>query len=60
MNEWAKILIPIVITAMGILVANMLMDIKSIKVTQIKSEMWIYRVEQNELKIKHLEEKIEE
>jgi len=60
MNEWAKILIPIVITAMGILVANMLMDIKNIKVTQIKSEMWIYRVEQNELKIKHLEEKIEE
>ena len=60
MNEWAKILIPILITAMGILVANMLMDIKSIKVTQIKSEMWIYRVEQNELKIKHLEEKIEE
>jgi len=60
MNEWAKILIPILITAMGILVANMLMDIKNIKVTQIKSEMWIYRVEQNELKIKHLEEKIEE
>jgi len=60
MNEWAKILIPIVITAMGILVANMLMDIKTIKLTQIKSEIWMYRVEQNELKIKHLEEKIEE
>ena len=60
MNEWAKILIPILITAMGILVANMLMDIKNIKVTQIKSEIWMYRVEQNELKIKHLEEKIEE
>jgi len=60
MNEWAKILIPILITAMGILVANMLMDIKTIKLTQIKSEIWMYRVEQNELKIKHLEEKIEE
>ena len=57
MNEWSKVLVPILLTAIGVMVFDLFGEIKDIKEHQIKSNVWIYRVEQNEMKIKVLEEK---
>lgn len=56
MNDWLKVMVPVLITAIGVMILNLYDDVKDIRDSQIRSKTWIYRIEQNEHKIKVLQE----
>ncbi len=56
MNEWVKIIVPIVLTGLGAMVIGLFNEVNTIKETQIEGKTWTYRIEQNELKINKLQE----
>jgi len=55
LSEWLKILIPVLLTAILAMIAGVMSDIKRIDNKQQSSAVYIFRIEQNELKIKELE-----
>jgi len=55
-NEWVKIIVPIVLTGLGAMVIGLFNEVNTIKETQIEGKTWTYRIEQNELKINKLQE----
>jgi len=54
MNEWAKVIIPVVLTGLGAVVWALIVRVDKIQETQVASKEYIYRIKQNELKIKEL------
>ena len=56
MNDWLKVMVPALITAIGVMILNLYDDVKDIRDSQIRSKTWMYRIEQNEHKIKVLQE----
>ena len=56
MDEWLKVIVPIVITGLGAIVIGLFSEVERIKETQIEGKTWTYRIEQNELKINKLQE----
>ena len=56
MNEWLKIIVPVIITGLGAIVIGLFSEVERIKETQIEGKTWTYRIEQNELKINKLQE----
>jgi len=54
-SEWLKVIVPILITGLGAVVIGLFNDVKDIRSTQLEGKTWIYRIEQNEVKIKALE-----
>ena len=57
MAEWLKILIPVLLTAILAAIAGMLADINRIDSNQKASAVHIYRIDQNEIKIRELQER---
>jgi len=55
-DEWLKVIVPIVITGLGAIVIGLFSEVERIKETQIEGKTWTYRIEQNELKINKLQE----
>ena len=55
MNEWLKIIVPLILTALGILVFDVIADINIIKNKQSEAQQYVYRVKQLELKVQKIE-----
>jgi len=55
MSELAKIIIPVMLTAILAIIAGIMADIDRIESKQQSSAVYIFRIEQNEIKIKELE-----
>jgi len=55
MSDWLKVLVPIVLTGMGAIIFGLFNDVKRINATQLEGQTWMYRIEQNELKIGKLQ-----
>ena len=51
MDDWLKILVPVLLTAIGALVIGIMADINRIDNIQISSQEYIYRIEQLEIQV---------
>ena len=56
MNDWAKVLVPIIMTAMGAVIFGLFADVKRINETQMEGQLYIYRIQQLELRVEELED----
>jgi len=57
MNEWLKIALPILLTAMLSIMYGIFERVTRIEETQIASRVYVYRIEQLELKVKVMEKR---
>ena len=57
MTDLAKIVVPLILTAVGIFMYDMYQDIGVIQKRLNENNEFIYRIERNEVKIKQLEDK---
>ena len=57
MNDWLKVIVPIFLTAIGAIMFGLFNQVADIKKVQLDSQVWTYRIEQNELEIKKLKDK---
>jgi len=57
MNDWLKVILPVFLTAIGALIFGLFNQVADIKRVQLDSQVWTYRIEQNELEIKKLQGK---
>ena len=55
MNEYAKIILPVVLTGIGAVLWTLIGSVADIKKTQVASQEYIYRIEQLEIKVKSIE-----
>ena len=55
MNDWLKVIVPVLLTAMMAIIFNLFNKVSHIQETQVQSRVWTYRIEQNEIEIKKLQ-----
>ena len=57
MNDWLKVLVPGLLTGIGVLIFTIVNDITEMKQTQISAGTWFYRIEQAEVDIQELKDR---
>jgi len=55
MNDWLKIIVPIVLTGSGIMMYSLFTEIHRIEDKLLEGDLVIYRIEQLEIKVKELQ-----
>ena len=54
-SEWIKILLPVILTGLGVMVVELFSDVKNIEQRQEAGKVYVYRLGQVELKVKELD-----
>jgi len=57
MNEALKLIIPVLLTGLGVVVFSLYSDVGEIEKKQASGEEYVYRIEQLELSVRELQEK---
>ena len=55
MEDWLKIIVPVIVTGMGVIIFELFSDVRRLESTLLGNKEYIYRIEQNEIKIKELQ-----
>jgi len=58
-DKWLQIIIPLILSGMGIIIFNLHTDIQEISGKQREAKEFIYRIEQTELRVRKIEDSLD-
>lgn len=57
MDDWLKVVVPVLLTGVGAMIINLYSDVSELHATLLGNKEYIYRIQQNEIKIDKLEKR---
>ncbi|RKZ46093.1 MAG: hypothetical protein DRQ58_09285 [Gammaproteobacteria bacterium] len=57
MDDWLKVVVPVLLTGIGAMIFNLYSDVSELHATLLGNKEYIYRIQQNEIKIDKLEKR---
>jgi len=57
MDDWLKVVVPVLLTGVGAMIINLYSDVSELQATLLGNNEYIYRIQQNEIKIDKLEKR---